>query len=208
MRSCTVAGSTRVNSAAASITAATGTSQQAMKAKIASGAADGDRHLRDVLAEEGLQLLDAVDHRQHDAAGPLRAEPGGAEGDDLVVQPAAQRLLHAHGGAVRDHGAAVVERRAQHDGDAGAGQRPDQHGGGRALEHAGEEPAEEDEARDAEGQREQAEQRPTARCAAGSPAVMRQRVRSKCMSSGLLARPYPVRRRRAAQTTVFQSLLS
>ena len=38
MRLCTTAGATRVNSAAPSITAATGTSQNAMKAKIASGA--------------------------------------------------------------------------------------------------------------------------------------------------------------------------
>ena len=42
--------------------------------------------------------------------------------------------------------------------NAGAGQRPDQRGGGRAAEHAGEELAEEDEARDAEAQRQQAEQ--------------------------------------------------
>ena len=91
-----------------------------MKAKIATGARDRDRHLGNVLAEERLQLLDAIDHGEHDAAGALGAEPGGTEGDDLVVKQPAQRLLDVHGGAVRDHGAAVVERRAQHDGNAGA----------------------------------------------------------------------------------------
>ena len=77
--------------------------------------ADRDRHLRQVLAEERLQLLDAIDHRQHDAAGALRAEPRGPERHDLVVQPAAQHVLHAHRGPVRDHGAHVIQPRPQHD---------------------------------------------------------------------------------------------
>ena len=42
-----------------------------------------------------LQLLDAVDHRLHDAAGALAGEPGRAELRDLVVELAAQLLLHA-----------------------------------------------------------------------------------------------------------------
>ncbi len=144
-----------MNSAAPSMTSATGTSHHAMKAKMATRRADRDRHLRQVLAEEGLQLLDAIDHRQHDAAGALRAEPGGAEGDDLVEQPGAQRLLHLRGGAMGDHGAGVVQRRAQQDRHGGAGQR---HERNLLLEHAGEEAAKEGEAGDADGQREQAEE--------------------------------------------------
>ena len=73
-------------SAAPSITAATGTSHQAMKAKIAMRRAARRWHLRHVLAEERLQLLDAVDHRQHDAAGALAGEPGRPECGDLVVE--------------------------------------------------------------------------------------------------------------------------
>ena len=117
-----------------------------------------DRHLRQVLAEERLQLLDAVDDRQHDAAGAFGAEPRRPERDDLVVQAAAQRLLHARRGAVRDHGAHVVEPGAQQDGGQGADQRDDQLGGRRAAEQPGEELAEEGEPGDADRQRQQAEQ--------------------------------------------------
>ena len=138
-----------------------------MKAKIATGAAMAIATCGMYWPKKRLQLLDAVDHRQHDAAGALGAEPGRTEGDDLVVQQPAQRLLHAHGGAVRDHGAAVVERGAQHDGDAGARQRPDQRGGRRALEHAGEEAAEEHEAGDAEA--------PAPAAPAATDSAMRQR---------------------------------
>ena len=88
----------------------------------------GDRHLRDVLAEEGLQLLDAVDDRQHHTAGTLRAEPSGTERDDLVVEAPAQRFLHARRGAVRDHGAHVVEPGPQQDRGERAHQRHHQFG--------------------------------------------------------------------------------
>ena len=67
--------------------------------------AGGDRHLRNVLAEEGLQLLDAIDDRQHHTASAFRAEPCGTEFHDLVIEPAAQRLLNPRRGPVRDHGA-------------------------------------------------------------------------------------------------------
>ena len=96
-------GAISVTSAATSMTAATGTSQNAMKAKIAIGGQRRDRDLRHVLAEKRLQLLDAVDHRQHHAAGALAGEPGRPQRGDLVVEPAAQRLLHPGRGAVRDH---------------------------------------------------------------------------------------------------------
>ena len=116
--------------------------------------ADGDRDLRQVLAEEGLKLLHAVDHRQHHAAGALRAEPGGAEGDDLVEQAAARRFLHARGGAVGDHGAVVVEPGAQQDRGGRGHQRQDP---GFAAEHPGQERAKKGKARDAHRQRQQSE---------------------------------------------------
>ncbi len=49
----------------------------------------GDRQLRHVLAEEGLQLLDAVDDRKHDAAGALAGEPCRPEFGNLVIETAA-----------------------------------------------------------------------------------------------------------------------
>ncbi len=122
------------------------------------GRADGDGDLGQVLAEEGLQLLHAIDHGEHDAAGALGAEPGGAEGDDLVVELGAEGFLHACGGAVGDHGARVVEPGAQQDGDGGGGEGPGELRGGGAAEHAGEEAAEEGEAGDADEERQQADQ--------------------------------------------------
>ena len=71
-----------------------------------------DGELRHVLAEKALQLLDAVDHRQHDAAGALAGEPGRPEFGDLVVELEPQHLLHARRGAVRHHGALVFEKGA------------------------------------------------------------------------------------------------
>ena len=71
---------------------------------------------------------------------------------------AAQRLLHARRGAVRDHGAHVVEPGAQQDRGERGHQRHHQFGRRRRAEQPGEELAEEGEARDADGQRQQAEQ--------------------------------------------------
>ena len=68
------------------MTDATGTSHQTMNTKIASGVSAATQDLRHVLAEKALQLLDAVDHRQHDPAGALAGEPGRAELGDLVVE--------------------------------------------------------------------------------------------------------------------------
>ena len=75
-----------------------------------------DRQLRHVLAEKALQLLDAVDDRQHDPAGALAGEPGRPQLGELVVEAAAQILLHAVGGAVRDHGTLLLDPAAQDDG--------------------------------------------------------------------------------------------
>ena len=57
---------------------------------------------------------------------PVRSAPNqaGPERDDLVVQPAAQRLLDAHGGAVRHHGALVLQAGAhEHHGRHGSRQK-------------------------------------------------------------------------------------
>ncbi len=120
--------------------------------------ANGDGDLGQVLAEEGLQLLDAIDHGQHDAAGALGAEPCGTEGDDLVVEPGAQGFLHAGGGAVGDHGARVIEPGAQQDAGGGGDQGPGELRGRVAAEHAGEEAAEKGESGDADEKRQQADQ--------------------------------------------------
>ena len=82
----TTAGANSVTSAAPSMTSATGTSHHTIKAKIAIGRQRRDRGLRQELAEKALQLLDAVDHRQHHPAGALAGEPGRPQLGDLVVQ--------------------------------------------------------------------------------------------------------------------------
>ena len=94
--------------AAASSTSAVGTSQNAITAKMAKGGG-GDGQLRQVPAEEGLQLLDAVDHGHHPPVR-WRANQAGPSAT-MVVQPAAQRLDGGRG-ALR-HRAPVVELRAQ-----------------------------------------------------------------------------------------------
>ena len=110
----------------------------------------GDRKLRHVLAEERLQLLDAVDEGKHHAAGALAREPGGAEFRDLVVELEAQHFLHARGGAVREHGARVLEHAAQDHRGGGRRGRQHQRGGGRAVKDAREHCAQEHEPRHAD----------------------------------------------------------
>ncbi len=114
------AGRDRVSKAKTSITAATGTSQKAMKTKIASGVSTAMQSCGTYCPKKRLQLLDAVDNRQHDAAGALAGEPGRPERGDLVVEPAAQVLLHAGGGAMRDHCAMVIHHAAQDHGSRDA----------------------------------------------------------------------------------------
>src|SRR5690606_40240698 len=87
------------------------------------GGAGGNEQLRQVAAEEALQLLYAVYDRQHDAAGALPAKPGGAQLDDLVVQLRAQIVLDARGVAVGQQVQGMLESAAQQDGDGGCGQR-------------------------------------------------------------------------------------
>ncbi len=105
-----------------------------------------DRQLRHVLAEERLQLFDAVDNRQHDPTGALAGKPGRPQCCDLVVETAAQILLHAGGGAVRDHRAVVIDDPAQRhrDGDPGRRKRYREKAG--AVEDMGQQHAEDREA--------------------------------------------------------------
>jgi hypothetical protein len=105
----------------------------------------GDTDLRQVLAEKALQLLDAVDQRQHDPAGALAGEPGRSQFGDLVVEPAAQILLDAAGGVVSDDGPAVVEEAAQQDGERHADGRQRNRGGAGAGEDARQQGAEQRE---------------------------------------------------------------
>ncbi|KAG1248646.1 hypothetical protein G6F65_019506 [Rhizopus arrhizus] len=127
---------------------------------------DGD--LRQILAEEGLQLFDAVHHRQHDAAGALVGEPGRPQGDDPVVQFAAQRLLDRCRGAVGLHGTPVIEHGAQQHHRAAAQRRGDPILPGRAIEHAGQQLPQENVAGDAGRQRQQPQENP-ARHAGAQP---------------------------------------
>ena len=117
-----------------------------------------ERHqeLRQVLAEVGLELLDPVDHRDHDGAGALQAEVRGPERHDLGVEALAQRELHAHRRAMRDHGAGMLRPAAQHH--HGAHQRGgrDQIGERIPGEDAREQPAEQREPPDADERREDA----------------------------------------------------
>ena len=75
---------------------------------------EGDQELRQVFAEVSLELLDPVDHRDHDRAGTLEPEVGGAERHHLCVEPLAQRELHARRGVMGDHGAGMLDPAAQH----------------------------------------------------------------------------------------------
>ena len=75
---------------------------------------EGDQKLRQVLAEVRLELLDPVDHRDHDRTGALEPEVGGAERDHLGIESLAQLELDPCRGAVGDHGAGVLDPAAQH----------------------------------------------------------------------------------------------
>jgi hypothetical protein len=86
----------------------------------------GDGELRQVLAEVDLELLDAFHHREDDVAGAGAGEVGGAQRNDALVDGPAERLLHARGGAVRGHGAPVVEAAADRDGGCRQRHEPQQ----------------------------------------------------------------------------------
>jgi hypothetical protein len=95
---------------------------------------DSETDLRQVLAEERLELLDPVHHRERDPAGAFGAKGGGAQFHEFVMQAEAQRGLDAGGRTVRDYGAGVIKQRTNRDGGGGA-ERESGHGkGGRVTE--------------------------------------------------------------------------
>ena len=108
------AGANRVNIANANIRAADGKVEEREQHQDDDGGDEGDQELRQVLAEVGLELLDPVDHRDHDRAGALQPEVGGAERRHPGVEPLAQLELHHRRGAVGDHGAGVLQPAAEH----------------------------------------------------------------------------------------------
>ena len=195
-RSCTTAGSTRVNSAATSMTSGDrhvpegdeGEDRQRRgRWRSPPAACTGRRSVCNCSTPSTIDSMTPPVRSAPNQAGPRAtilsySRPRSASCTRMAVRCAT--MVRPWSSAARSTMATPAPASGQTSTAAG-----------RALEHAGQEPAEEDEAGDAEGQRQQAQQRPTAQCAAGSPAVMRQRVRSKCMSSGLLARPHPVRPR-------------
>ena len=68
--------------------------------------ADGNDQLRQIRPEERLQLLHAVQHREHHAACTFRSEPGRPQLRNPVEQTGAQPHLHLPGGALRHDGRA------------------------------------------------------------------------------------------------------
>jgi hypothetical protein len=110
------------------------------------------------LAEKGLQLLDTVDDRQHDAAGAFAGKPGRSERRNLVVEAAAQLLLHSGGGAVGDHRAMVIDDPAQNHGN-GHPERRDRHcPEAGTLEYMRQQHAEDRKPRDPDDRSDQPEQ--------------------------------------------------
>ena len=111
----------------------------------------GHEELRKILTEVHLELLHALHEGEHHVAGARAREVGGTERRHLSVERLPQMLLHAGGGVMRDHRAAVVERAAQDQGGRrqpdGGGERPERFTG----QHATQEPAEKGEPSDAGG---------------------------------------------------------
>ena len=115
---------------------------------------EGDEKLRQVLAEVGLELLDAVDHRDHDRTGALEPEVGGAKPDHLCVEPLAQLELDPCRGVVGDHGAGVLDPAAQHHHRRHQAERDDELGERVPGEDPRQQPAEQREPADPDQGRE------------------------------------------------------
>ena len=105
--------------------------------------------LRQVLAEVDLELLDPLDHREHDVARAVAHEVRGAERGHLGVEPPPQLALHAGRRVVGGHGPRVVERAAADERQRGEDDRGRERRQRVAGEHAGQQPAEQREAGDA-----------------------------------------------------------
>ena len=84
------AGANRVNIAKPNSSAEDGEVEEGEQHEDDQRGDEGDQELRQVLAEVSLELLDPVDHRDHDRAGTLEPEVGGAERHHLCVEPLAQ----------------------------------------------------------------------------------------------------------------------
>ena len=117
-----------------------------------------DQELRQELAEIGLELLHAVDQRERDGAGSARTHRGGTQGRDPVVDRAAQPLLHARRGLVRDHRAPMLEHAAERIHRCDAGYRPGERADVVAREDLADEPTEQPQPRHAEPNRDQTDE--------------------------------------------------
>ena len=111
---------------------------------------DGNQHLGQELAEIGFELFDAVDHGEDDVARAFQAEPGGAEGNRLVIERFANADLDQCRRMVRDHGAGVFQQTAQHHDDGDQHDRFDELGKVSALKYLGDQPAEQRQTADAD----------------------------------------------------------
>ena len=105
--------------------------------------------LRQVLAEIGFKLFDALDHGEHHVARALAPEMGRAQRDHLVIDRLAQIDLDQSRGVVSQSGAQIFEQPArQHDNGHQRGGL-DQCIQRRALDHERQQPAKQAQARDA-----------------------------------------------------------
>ena len=118
----------------------------------------GDQQLRQVLPEERLQHLDAVDEAQGDAAGALLVDRPGPEREDVAVQLLAEPDLHLGAGLVGDVLFPDLDEPAPDDQHGDGDDHRDQIGDGLAANDAGEDDARERQSREVEGQAGQADQ--------------------------------------------------
>ncbi len=137
-------------SAKHSISAATGTSHQAMMANIAIGvsaamASCGTYWPKKVCNCSTPSTTDSM-------TPPVRspANQAGPSSVDLVVELEAQDLLHARSGAVRHHGALVLEKRANEHDRRDRRRRHKQRRGRRAAEDERKQRAQKHETRNAD----------------------------------------------------------
>ena len=114
----------------------------------------GDEELRQVLAEVGLELLDAVHHRDQDRTGAFQPEVGGTERHHLGAEALAQLELDPRRGAVREHRARMFDPAAQHHDRRHERERHEQLGERIPGEYPREQPAEQRQPTDADQGRE------------------------------------------------------
>ncbi len=88
----------------------------------------GNAELRQILAEIGLELLDAIDQCEERGASALAPEMGRPESNHMFVEALAQGHLDGSGGAVRGHGPAIFQHAAQQHHTGGKRKGQDQIG--------------------------------------------------------------------------------